>query len=125
MQHLEAYVSREILPHTRKVVLLGAKPQIIQDDDFYRGSLEDERIVFKPLQERERITLRFNAGVKAVSERLGLVYADIDHVLADDASREVFFKNAFWDAYTDDTHGNVDYFATLYHDRLKGLAGQG
>jgi len=125
VQHLEAYVSRDILPHTRKVVLLGAKPQIIQDDDFYRGSLEDERIVFKPLQERERITLRFNAGVKAVSERLGLVYADIDHVLADDASREEFFKNAFWDAYTDDTHGNMDYFATLYYDRLKGLTGQG
>ncbi len=125
VQHLETYVSREILPHTRKVVLLGAKPQIIRDEDFYRGSLEDERIVFKPLQERERITLRFNAGVKAVSGRMGLRYADIDHVLADEASRDAFFRNAFWDAYTDDTHGNMDYFATLYHDRLKGLIGQG
>lgn len=124
VQHLEAYVTREILPYSKKILLLGAKPQIIQDEDFYRGSLEDERIVFKPLPERERITLRFNAGVRAVSEKLGVAYADIDHVLADQASREAFFKNAFWDSYTDDTHGNVDYFATLYHERLKGLVGQ-
>ena len=124
VQHLEAYVSREILPHTRKVVLLGAKPQIIRDEDFYRNAQVDERIVFKPLPERERITLRFNAGVRAVSEKLGLAYADIDHVLADEASREAFFRNAFWDNYTDDTHGNVDYFASLYHERLKGLVGQ-
>lgn len=124
VQHLEAYVSREILPHTRKVLLLGAKPQIILDEDFYRNAQVDERIVFKPLPERERITLRFNGGVKAVSEKLGVAYADIDHVLANEESRQTFFQNAFWDGYTDDTHGNVDYFATLYHERLKGLVGQ-
>jgi hypothetical protein len=123
-ERLEAYVSREILPHNRKAVLIGAKPQIIGDEDFYRNSLEDERTIFKPLAERERITLDFNARLKSAATRLKIGYADIDHVLADEPSRRKFFRKAFWDTYTTDTHGNVDYFASLYFDRLRDLIGR-
>ena len=84
--------------HNRSVLLLGAKPQIISDDDFYKNSLEDERTVFKPLAERERITLLFNSLLRAAAGRLHADYADIDHVLADDKSRRQFFKKVFWEA---------------------------
>ncbi|HEX9397921.1 MAG TPA: surface carbohydrate biosynthesis protein [Burkholderiales bacterium] len=116
---LEAYIAQEILPHNRNVVLLGAKPQIIADADFYRNTLVDERTVFQPLAERERVTLMFNALARQAAARLKVDYADIDHVLADEKSRQQFFKKAFWDGYSDDTHGNVDYFATLYYQRLQ------
>jgi surface carbohydrate biosynthesis protein len=122
--HLKAYVEREILPHNKKVLVLGAKPQIIGDEDFYANSLADERTVFKPLEEREKVTLDFNRRLKSFAAELKIDYADIDHVLADDASRRTFFDNAFWDSYTDDTHGNADYFAQLYFERLKRFAKQ-
>ena len=116
---LQAYLSREILPHNQTVLLVGAKPQIIADEDFYNNSLEDERTVFQPLAERERITLLFNSLARQSAERLKIDYADIDHVLVDDKSRRQFFKKAFWDGYTSDTHGNVDYIAGLYYRRLQ------
>lgn len=116
---LEDYVSREILPYNKNVLLLGAKPQIIADDDFHKNALVDERVVFKPLAERERITLLFNAQLREASERLNVDYADLDHVLADEKSRRQFFKKVFWDSYTDDTHGNPDYLASLYFQRLQ------
>jgi surface carbohydrate biosynthesis protein len=117
--HLETYVVREILPFNKNVLLLGAKPQIIADDDFYKNSLVDERTIFKPLPEREKITLAFNAKVRASAERLNVDYADIDDVMEDEKSRRRFLESAFWDTYTDDTHGNVDSFAALYFARLK------
>lgn len=116
---LRDYVQREILPHNKSVLLLGAKPQIIADDDFHKNALEDERTVFQPLAERERITLLFNSQVRDVAARLHIDYADIDHVLAGEKSRREFFKKVFWDGYTTDTHGNVDYLAGLYHQRLQ------
>ena len=108
-----------MLPYNKTVLLLGAKPQIIGDDDFYKNALEDERTIFKPLDERERVTLSFNGQLKTVAEKLGIDYADIDHVLASDESRRDFFANVFWDSYQDDTHGNVDHFANLYFQKLK------
>jgi hypothetical protein len=39
-------------------------------------------------------------------------------------SRQRFFDDVFWDTYTDDTHGNADFFARLYYNRLKGFAGR-
>jgi hypothetical protein len=121
--HLENYVAREILPHNRQILLLGAKPQIIGDEDFYRNAAEDERTVFQPLAERERITLAFNALLRQAAERLRIGYADLDHVLAEEKGRQQFFRDAFWDSYTTDTHGNVDYFATLYFKRLQDFVG--
>lgn len=116
---LEAYLAQEILPHNRSVLLVGAKPQIIADDDFYKNALEDERTVFQPLAERERVTLLFNSLARKAAQRLNIDYTDIDHVLADEKSRRQFFKRAFWDEYTSDTHGSVDYFASLYFERLQ------
>jgi len=124
-QQLEGYVEKEVLPHNRNVLLLGAKPQIIADEDFYQNSLEDERTVFQPLAERERITLVFNALLRQAAERHGIGYADIDRVLADEQGRRNFFRGAFWDSYSTDTHGNVDYFATLYFERLREFVGLG
>jgi surface carbohydrate biosynthesis protein len=123
--HLESYIKDEVLPHQKKVLILGAKPQIIGDDDFYKNSLEDERTVFKPLAEREKITVSFNAQLRKVAERLRVDYADIDHVLANSDSRRKFFENAFWDSYTNDTHGNAHYFATLYFHCLETFVGKG
>jgi surface carbohydrate biosynthesis protein len=117
--HLQTYIEREVLPYNKKVLLLGAKPQIIMDDDFYKNSIVDERTIFKPLDQRERVTLSFNAQLKAIASKLNIDYADLDSVLASDASRREFFEHAFWDSYTDDTHGNVDYFASLYFQQLK------
>jgi hypothetical protein len=122
--HLEAYVAREILPHNRNVLMLGAKPQIIADEDFYRNTLVDERIVFKPLPERERITRMFNGLLQQASARLNVDYADIDHVLASEESRQRFFSRVFWDTYTHDTHGNPDFFAELYCERLRPFVGR-
>jgi hypothetical protein len=122
--HLGAYIEREILPFNRNVLVIGAKPQIIADSDFYQNSLEDERTIFKPLVERERITLLFNAKLRALAERLHLDYVDIDDVLQSEPSRQSFFENAFWDSYTDDTHGNIDFFAGLYFERLKKFIGK-
>lgn len=119
--HLEAYLTEHILPRNRQVTLLGAKPQIVQDGDFYKNSLEDDRIIFKPLEERQAATGYFNGLVQQMAERHSLGYLDIDHVLADEAAREAFFKQVFWHDYSTDTHGNIDYFATLYHERLKHL----
>src|SRR5262245_43768962 len=62
--HLRAYVEREILPYNKNVILVGAKPQIIGDNDFYKGSLIDERIIFKPLEDREKVTLNFNRQLR-------------------------------------------------------------
>ena len=121
--HLETYVRREILPHNDNVLILGAKPQIIGDEDFYRNSLEDERTIFKPLPERERVTRMFNDLLRQSAARLDLDYADIDHVLNDEASRQRFFSRVFWDTYTDDTHGNADTFGELYCERLKPFIG--
>ena len=50
-------------------------------------------------------------------------YIDLDDELKDEASRQRFFDQAFWDTYTDDTHGNADYFARLYFERLKPFVG--
>lgn len=119
--HLEAYLIAHVLPNNQRVTLLGAKPQIIQDDDFYKNSLEDERIVFKPLPERQAATRYYNGLLQNIAARLGIGYVDIDHVLKDDASSAAFYQNAFWHDYSDDTHGNLDYFASLYHERLQTL----
>jgi len=121
---LESYVRAEILPHNKRVLLLGAKPQIIGDEDFYRNSLVDERTIFKPLAERERVTADFNARLRQAAERLRVDYADIDHVLADEKSRRKYFKKVYWDSYTTDTHGNVDYIAGLYFQRLQPFVGR-
>jgi surface carbohydrate biosynthesis protein len=118
-KHLETYIEREILPLNRNVLLIGAKPQIIADQDFYRASLEDERTIFKPLPEREKVTLDYNAKLKATAERLKLDYVDLDDTLKDEKSRRHFFDRVFWDDFTDDTHGSVDFFAGLYFERLK------
>lgn len=123
-KHLAAYIEREILPFNRKVLLIGAKPQIIGDQDFYRASLEDERTIFKPLPEREQVTLDYNAKLKATAERLKLDYVDLDDILKDEKSRRHFFDRVFWDDFTDDTHGNVDFFAGLYFERLKKFTGK-
>jgi hypothetical protein len=117
--HLRAYVEREILPYNKKIILVGAKPQIIGDNDFYKGSLVDERIIFKPLEDREKVTLNFNRQLRGFAGKLKVDYIDLDDELGDEASRQRFFDQAFWDTYTRDTHGNVDYFARLYFDRLK------
>ena len=119
--HLKTYIEREILPHNKTVLLLGPKPQIIGDDDFYKNALEDERTIFKPLEEREKVALGFNRQLGTVAGKLKIDYADIDDVLASDASRRNFFAHAFWDHYEDDTHGNVDHFARLYFDKLKAF----
>ncbi len=117
--HLQTYIEREVLPYNKTILLLGPKPQIIGDDDFYKNALEDERTIFKPLDERERVTLSFNAQLRDVAGKLNIDYADIDHVLASEESRRQFFERVFWDSYADDTHGNVDYFASLYFQKLK------
>ena len=117
--HLQTYVEREILPYNKKIILVGAKPQIIGDNDFYKNSLADDRTIFKPLEEREKITLNFNRQLRDFAGKLKVDYIDLDDELRDDASRRKFFDQAFWDTYTDDTHGNADYFARLYFDRLK------
>ena len=119
---LENYVRRELLPHNKSVLLLGAKPQIVGDEDFHRIALDDERIVFKPIEERERVTLIFNAQLREAARKLGVEYADVHHVMADEKSRRQFFKKVYWDEYTTDTHGNVDYLANLYFERLKEFA---
>jgi len=118
---LENYLRREVLPHNKSVLVLGAKPQIVGDEDFHRIALDDERIVFKPIEERERITGSFNAQVRQVAERLGVEYADLHHVMADEKSRRQFFRRVYWDGYTTDTHGNVDYLAGLYFERLQAF----
>jgi surface carbohydrate biosynthesis protein len=117
--HLRAYVEREILPYSKKIILVGAKPQIIGDNDFYKNSLADERTIFKPLEERERVTLNFNRQLRDFAGKLKVDYIDLDDELRDEASRRKFFDQAFWDTYTDDTHGNTDYFARLYFERLR------
>ena len=121
-ERLEAYVRAEVLPHNKKVLLLGAKPQIVGDEDFYRNAQDDERIVFQPIAERERITVDFNARMRASAERLRVEYADFHHVMADEKSRKQFFKKVYWDGYSTDTHGNVDYLSTLYFQRLQEFA---
>jgi surface carbohydrate biosynthesis protein len=121
--HLEGYVSQYILPHNRNVLLLGAKPQIVSDGDFYKNAQDDERIVFQPLAERERVTRLFNEGTRRVAEKHHLDYADFHHVMATEASRNEFFSNAFWDGYTTDTHGNIDYLSRVYYERLREFAG--
>lgn len=120
---LENYVRREVLPHNRNVLLFGAKPQIVGDEDFYKvAAADEERIVFKPLAERERITGLFNVQVREAGARLKVDYADFHHVLADEKSRRQFFRKVYWDGYTTDTHGNVDYLATLYFQSLQEFA---
>lgn len=123
---LEAYVRAEVLPHNRNVLLLGAKPQIVGDEDFYKvAAADEERIIFKPIAERERITVAFNALMRESAARLRVDYTDLHHVMADEKSRQQFFKKVYWDGYTTDTHGNVDYLARVYYDRLTGYAGAG
>jgi surface carbohydrate biosynthesis protein len=119
VSHLQTYVEREILPYNKNVILVGAKPQIIGDDDFYKNSLVDERTIFKPLEEREKVTLNFNHQLRDFAHRLKIDYIDLDDHLSDEASRRRFFDHAFWDTYTDDTHGSADHFARLYFERLK------
>jgi surface carbohydrate biosynthesis protein len=121
--HLEAYVTQQILPRNRNVLLLGAKPQIVSDGDFYKNAQDDERIVFQPLAERERVTRLFNEGTRRIAEKHGLEYADIHHVLASEESRREFFKQTFWDGFTTDTHGNIDYLSRVYYERLREFAG--
>lgn len=116
---LENYVRQEVLPHNKTVLLLGAKPQIVGDEDFYKNALDDERIVFKPIEERERITVSFNAQVREAASRLNVDYADLHRVMVDEKSRRQFFKKVFWDTYTNDTHGNADYLAGLYFQSLR------
>ena len=116
---LENYVRAEVLPHNKSVLLLGAKPQIVGDEDFHRIALDDERIVFKPIEERERVTVSFNAQLREAAAKLKVDYADLHHVMADEKSRRQFFKKVYWDGYTTDTHGNVDYLAELYFERLQ------
>jgi hypothetical protein len=119
-------VRAEVLPHNRNVLLLGAKPQIIGDEDFYKvASADEERIIFKPLAERERVTVSFNAQLREAAARLRVDYTDLHHVMADEKSRQQFFKKVYWDGYTTDTHGNVDYLARVYYDRLKEFAPAG
>ena len=120
--HLDGYVAQYILPHNRNVLLLGAKPQIVSDGDFYKNAQDDERIVFQPVAERERVTRLFNEGVRRVAEKHHLDYADFHHVMATEASRGEFFSNAFWDGYTTDTHGNIDYLSRVYYERLREFA---
>ncbi len=119
VSHLRTYVEQEILPYNKNVILLGAKPQIVGDDDFYKNSLADERTIFKPLEERERVTLKFNRQLKKFARKLKVGYVDLDDVLGDETSRRSFFDQAFWDTFTTDTHGSSDYFARLYFERLK------
>lgn len=121
---LESYLRREVLPHNKSVLVLGAKPQIVGDEDFYKVAAADvERIVFKPIEERERITVSFNAQLRQAAQRLSIEYADLHHVVADEKSRKQFFKKVYWDAYTTDTHGSVDYLARLYFERLQEFVG--
>lgn len=123
---LENYVRREIIPYNKRVVLLGAKPQIVGDEDFHKvAAADEERIIFKPLAERERVTGLFNAHSRRVAGQLGIDYADIHHVLSDEKSRRQFFKKVYWDGYTTDTHGNVDYLAGLYFQRLREFTDAG
>lgn len=119
--HLQAYVEGEILPYNKKIILVGAKPQIIGNNDFYKNSLSDERTVFKPLEDREKVTSDFNQRLRRFAGKLKIDYVDLDDKLCDEESRLNFFEQAFWDTYTDDTHGNVDYFARLYFERLKSF----
>ena len=119
VSHLRTYVEREILPYNKKIILLGAKPQIIGDDDFYNNSLADERTIFKPREEREKVTLNFNRQLRHFARKLKVDYIDLDDEIKDETSRKRFFDQAFWDTYTDDTHGDSDYFARLYFERLK------
>ena len=119
--HLQVYVEREIMPYNKQIILVGAKPQIIADNDFYKNSLADERTIFKPLEEREKVTLNFNRQLRRFAGKLKIDYIDLDDELSDEASRRKFLNQAFWDTYTDDTHGNVDYFARLYFERLKSF----
>ncbi len=123
VSHLRTYVEREILPYNRNVILVGAKPQIIGDNDFYKNSLADERTIFKPLEQREKVTLNFNRQLRVFAGKLKVDYIDLDDEFKDEASRQRFFDQAFWDTYTDDTHGNADYFARLYFERLKPFVG--
>jgi len=122
---LENYVRAELLPHNKQVLLIGAKPQIVGDEDFYRNAQDDERIVFKPIEERERITVSFNTQLREAAARLRVEYTDLHHVMADEKSRKQFFKKVYWDGYTTDTHGNVDYLARVYFERLQAAAGAG
>ena len=96
------------------------------DEDFHKvAAADEERIIFKPLAERERITVLFNALLREAAGRLKVEYADLHHVMADEKSRRQFFKKVYWDGYTTDTHGNVDYLARLYFDRLQEFAPPG
>jgi surface carbohydrate biosynthesis protein len=119
VSHLRTYVEREILPYNKKIILLGAKPQIIGDNDFYKNSLTDERTIFKSREEREKVTLNFNRQLGDFARKLKIDYIDLDDELRDETSRKSFFDQAFWDTYTDDTHGDSDYFARLYFERLR------
>ena len=119
---LQAYIEHEILPYNKNIILVGAKPQIIGDDDFYKNSLADDRTIFKPLEEREKVTSNFNRQLRDFAGKLKVDYIDLDDELRDERSRQNFFDQAFWDTYADDTHGNVDYFARLYFERLKPFA---
>ena len=69
------------------------------------------------------LALRFNDLLRQTAARLAIDYTDIDHVLNGEVSRQRFFSRAFWDTYTDDTHGNADCFAELYCERLKPFIG--
>jgi len=81
--------------------------------------------VFKPIEERERVTVSFNAQLREAAAKLKVDYADLHHVMADEKSRRQFFKKVYWDGYTTDTHGNVDYLAELYFERLQEFLGTG
>lgn len=124
-RHLERFVQASIVPHNRRIVMLGAKPQIIQDADFHRNAQDDERIVFKPLTERQAATDHFNALQREMAARFDVDYVDVDHALRDEKSRGEFYRNAFWHDYSTDTHGNLDYFAQLHFESLRGFAPEG
>jgi len=117
--HLRDFVRQTIRPLNKNIVVVGAKPQIIGDDDHYRNSLEDDRIIFQSLEVRQGKSVWFNQRVADYMNDLGVDFFSLDHMLRNEANRQELFANCFWDDYSTDTHGNSVYFAQVYFDLIK------
>jgi tetratricopeptide (TPR) repeat protein len=114
-KNLIEFVEKEVLPHQPNVTLIGAKPQIVCDDDFYKLSIKEERTFFKPKEERQRVSFLYNSYLLQSSKALGLTYIDIDDQLSTNELKDNFFRSCYFDDYDTDTHGNIDFFARLYY----------
>lgn len=115
-EHLIRFADEIIAPINGNIILVGAKPQIINDGDHYAISLRDERTIFKPLEERQRLTDRFNSILEAMAKRHGYLFVKAELPYHD--GQQLPTSDCFFDTFTTDTHGNLDYFAKLHCDAI-------